>query len=107
MKKARQLCFEGGIVQPFRLSSVFISLQARKRTQNIPQPFPAMKFTLIKKETKNIFWSRHLENTLIESQQQCSLTIAGDNLKYTEVYKSDAKNLHGVKILTKSYIRDT
>ena len=55
MKKARQLCFEGGIVQPFRLSSVFISLQARKRTQNIPQPFPAMKFTLIKKETKNIF----------------------------------------------------
>ena len=89
---------------------LILSQQARKQTQNVPQPFPAMKFTLIKKETKNHFWSRHLENTLIESQQQCSLTIAYDNLKYTEVYKSDAKTLHGVKILreaTKSYIRDT
>ena len=89
---------------------VIISLQARKRTQNVRQPFPAMKLTLIKKETKNNFWSQHLENTLIESQQQCSLTIAYDNLKYTEVYKSDAKTLHGVIIFreaTKSYIRDT
>ena len=77
---------------------VIISLQARKRTQNVRQPFPVMKLTLIKKETKNHFWLRHLENTLIESQQQCSLTIAYDNLKYTEVYKSDAKTLHGVII---------
>ena len=77
---------------------LILSQQARKQTQNVPQPFPAMKFTLIKKETKNHFWSRHLENTLIESQQQCSLTIAYDNLKYTEVYKSDAKTLHGVII---------
>ena len=34
---------------------VIISLQARKRTQNVRQPFPAMKLTLIKKETKNHF----------------------------------------------------
>ena len=77
---------------------LILSQQAHKRTQNVPQPFLALKFTLTKKETKNLFWSRHLENTLIESQQQCSLTIACDNLKYTEVYKSDAKTPHGVII---------
>ena len=81
---------------------LILSQQARKQTQNVPQLFPAMEFTLIKKETRNHFWSRHLENTLIESQQQCSLTIAYDNLKYTEVYKSDAKTLQGLIYLSGS-----
>ena len=38
---------------------VIVSQQARKRTQNVLQPFPAMKLILTKKETKNHFWSRH------------------------------------------------
>ena len=89
---------------------LILSQQASKQTQNVPQSFPAKKFTLIKKETKNHFWSRHLENTLIESQQQCSLTIAYDNLKYTEVYKSARKPFTVSYIFreaTKSYIRGT
>ena len=89
---------------------VILSQQARKRTQNVLQPFPAMKLILTKKETKNNFWSRHLENTLIESQKQCSLKRAYDNLKYTEVYKSDAKTFHSGIIFreaTKSHKRDT
>ena len=45
MTNARQLFFEGGI----------LSQQGRKRTQNVLQSFPAMKFILTKKETKNIF----------------------------------------------------
>ena len=81
---------------------LILSQQARKQTQNVPQLFPAMKFTLIKKETKNHFWSRHFKNTLIDSQQQCSLTVARDNLKYTEVYKSDVKTLHGVIYFSES-----
>ena len=32
---------------------LILSQQARKQTQNVQQPFPAKKFTLIKKETKN------------------------------------------------------
>ena len=81
---------------------LILSQQARKQTQNVPQLFPTMKFTLIKKETKNHFWSRRFKNTLIDSQQQCSLTVARDNLKYTEVYKSDVKTLHGVIYLSES-----
>ena len=51
------------------------------------------------RKSRKIISDRHNhENTLIASQQQCSLTIAYDNLKYTEVYKSDAKTLHGVII---------
>ena len=34
---------------------VILSQQARKRTQNVLQPFPAMKLILTKKETKNLF----------------------------------------------------
>ena len=64
-----------------------------KMFRNPSQPWNSL---WSRKRQKIFFWSRHLENTLIESQQQCSLTIACDNLKYTEVYKSDAKNLYGV-----------
>ena len=39
---------------------VILSQQARKRTQNVLQPFPAMKLILTKKETKNLFWARLL-----------------------------------------------
>ena len=39
---------------------VILSQQARKRTQNVLQSFPAMKLILTKKETKNIFWARLL-----------------------------------------------
>ena len=34
---------------------VIVSQQARKRTQNVLQPFPAMKLILTTKETKNHF----------------------------------------------------